>query len=190
MRSFSSRFLALAALCVTTSTVRAQQQPNMLEAGARVRLTSPTLESDQRIVRIVSPGTDTLVFQSERNPVTRRLALKDISAVERSLGEKRRTGSGAVIGLLAGAAIGGILGYTAQERTCENAGLTGCLILPASAGQSAALGGIVGGLAGLLVGTTVGWLSKSERWQRVPLNGRPAVAPSPGGVVVSIALPF
>lgn len=186
MRSFSSAFLALAALCAATSNGLAQQQGFQLEPGARVRLISPTLQSDQQIVRILSAGRDTVVFRSERNPVTRSLALNEISAVEVSLGERRRTRRGAVIGLLSGAAIGGIAGYVAYEPC------TGfCLTLGSnSAAGDAAIGGAVGGVLGLLVGTTIGWLSKSEKWQRVQLNTRVGVATSRSGSAVSVSHAF
>jgi len=185
MRSFPSVCFAIGALCAATSSGLAQQQGFQLETGARVRLTSPTLPPDQEIVRILSAGSDTVVFRSERNPVTRSLALNEISAVEVSLGEQRRTRRGAVIGLLSGAAIGGIAGYATYEPC------TGyCFLEPASAGSNAAWSGLAGGTMGLLVGTTIGWLSKSEKWQRVQLNTRIGVAPSRGGGVVSISRAF
>lgn len=191
MHSFPSAFLALAALAVATSSVMAQQQGTELATGARVRLTSPTLKN-QQVVRIVSVGSDTVVFRSDATPETRRLALRDISVVETSLGERRRTGRGAVIGLLAGAVIGGIAGYQAHDA-CDDAfptALTGCLS-PVGAGGSAAILGVVGGAAGLLIGSSIGWLAKSEKWQRVPFNGRSAsVVPSHGGVLVTVSRPF
>lgn len=185
MRSFSSVFFALTALSVATSSGLAQQQGIQLETGARVRLISPTLQPNQQIVRILSARRDTVVFRSERNPVTRSLALSEISAVEVSLGEQRRTRRGAVIGLLSGAAIGGIAGYVAYEPC------TGfCLFGPSSAESDAAWGGLAGGVVGLLVGTTIGWLSKSEKWQRVQLNTSIGVAPSRGGGAVSVSHAF
>ena len=185
MRSFSSAFLALAALCAATSNGLAQQQGFQLEPGARVRLISPTLQPNQQIVRILSTGNDTVVFRSERNPVTRSLALSEISAVDVSLGEQRRTRRGAVIGLLSGAAIGGIAGYATYEP-CTGI----CFLEPASAGSNAAWTGAAGGAMGLLVGTTIGWLSKSEKWQRVQLNTRVGVATSRSGSAVSVSHAF
>jgi hypothetical protein len=188
MRSSFSVLVALMALSLAASRGLAQPQRTDLETGARVRLTSPTLRSDQQVVRIVSLTSDTVAFRSDQNPTIRSLALNDISAVEVSLGERRRTGQGAIIGFLAGAAIGGVLGYTIADESCVPT-VFGCGEI-FSPGESAGVLGLVGGAAGLLVGTTMGWFAKSERWRRLPLNAHPAIVPSRGGFLVSISRPF
>jgi hypothetical protein len=188
MRSCSTAFFALLLLAAAGSRAAGQQSGMQLETGARLRLTSPGLQSDRQIGRIVSLTSDSMMFRSERYPVSRSIARSDIREVEVSIGEKRRTGRGAVIGLLAGSVIGVVVGAQAGDEACVPT-IVGCPEIM-STGEAAALFGAIGGAAGLLVGSTVGWLAKSERWKRVPFDARPTISPSRGGVAVSISRAF
>jgi len=177
MRSQSSILIAVAVLGASVSSVDAQT-PARLESGARVRLVAPAIPVGEQIVRIEGTANDTLVFRSERYPVTRSLALSEISSVDVSLGQRRRTARGALIGLGTGVMAGAIVGYMTFEP-CEG----WCMFEPTTAGGSAAWGGLGGGLLGLVAGTTIGFLTKTERWQRVHTRTTVGVSPAGGGVI-------
>src|SRR5687767_2084428 len=178
MSTFSWVLIAVAFLPAVGSIATAQQ-PVQLDSGTRVRLTSLRLPADQQIVRIISTANDTVVFRSERYPVTRSLALSEISAVDVSLGQRRRTLRGAGIGLAAGATIGAVAGYATYEP-CNG----WCFFGPSSPEGAAAWGGAAGGVLGLVAGTTIGFLMKSEKWQRVQSNTSIAITPTRGGAAL------
>src|SRR5687767_15287993 len=178
MRSRSSILVGLAFISAVGSNVVAQT-PARLESGARARLVTPSLPAGQQIVQIEATANDTVVFRSERYPVTRSLALSEISAVDVSLGQRRRTLRGAGIGLAAGATIGAVAGYATYEP-CNG----WCFFGPSSPEGAAAWGGAAGGVLGLVAGTTIGFLMKSEKWQRVQSNTSIAITPTRGGAAL------
>jgi hypothetical protein len=184
MRSRSSILIAVAVLVASGSGAVAQA-PAGLENGARVRLVAPAIPVGEQIVRIEKTANDTLVFRSERNPVTRSVALSEITSVDVSLGQRRRTARGALIGLGTGVLAGAIAGYATFEP-CEG----WCMFAPTTAGGSAAWGGLGGGLLGLVAGTTIGFLTKSERWQRVHTRTTVGVSPATGGGMIAVSHRF
>jgi hypothetical protein len=181
----SSNLLIGMTLFVVAPTMLVGQESMQLESGARVRLISSVLPADQQVGRIVATSNDTVVFRSDRNPVTRSLALTEITAVDVSMGKSRGTRRGAGMGLLVGAGLGAVLGYTSYEP-CEGF----CLFGPSSRSESTMFLGAVGGTLGLVIGTTFGFLSKSENWQRVRPNTQIRVAPAVGGGRVSMSYAF
>jgi hypothetical protein len=184
MRAPSSILIAVAFLAASASTVVAQTPPH-LETGARVRLVAPAIPAGEQIVRIEGTTNDTLVFRSERYPVTRSLALSEISSVDVSLGQRRRTARGAIMGLGTGVVVGAVVGYMTFEP-CEGF----CMFEPTTASGNAAWVGLGGGLLGLVAGTTIGFLTKSERWQRVHTRTSVGVSPAGGGGVVAVSHKF
>ena len=76
--------LSAAAICAATlATSRLPAQaPTALTPGARVRLITPRLESSQQIVRVITATRDSVEFRSDDYPVTRSLAISDLSAIE------------------------------------------------------------------------------------------------------------
>ena len=174
----------IAAICASASIGAAQQQSVQLETGARVRLVSQKLPANDRIVRVVAAGGDTVTFRSERSSVMRTLPLSDIEAVEVSLGQRSQVRRSAAIGLLTGVGIGVALGLATYEP-CE-----GLCFGPSSRGESAAFVGMGGGVLGLLIGTAIGAVNKAENWQRVQPNTKVGLLPSAGGAGVSISYAF
>ena len=180
----SSILIALAVVVSSGSSVVAQT-PVRLESGARVRLVAPAIPVGEQIVRIEGTANDTLVFRSEGYPVTRSLALSEISSVDVSLGQRRRTARGALMGLGTGVLVGAVVGYMTFEP-CEGF----CMFEPTTAGGNAAWVGLGGGLLGLVAGTTVGFLTKSERWQRVHTRTTVGISPAAGGGVIAVSRRF
>ncbi|MDQ3673522.1 MAG: hypothetical protein M3365_03990 [Gemmatimonadota bacterium] len=183
MRLSSSALFGIVVLAIAPSGVFAQESVQ-LESGARVRLTTASIPARQ-VMRIVSATDDAIVVRSERDAETRTLARTEITAMDVSTGQRRHTLRGAGIGALAGAAAGALAEYSTYEE-CEGI----CFFEPTSRGGAATAGAVVGGVAGLLVGTTIGFLLKSESWQRVQPNARIRIAPVPGRRGVSVAYAF
>jgi hypothetical protein len=184
MRSFTRILIAGGILSGVGSSAIAQQGVQ-LDSGARVRLVSPKLPAEQQVVRILSTANDTVVFRSERYPVTRSLALGEISAVDVSIGQRRNTLRGAMIGLAAGASVGAIVGYTTYTP-CNGF----CVFGPSSPAGGAGWGGAAGGVMGLLAGTTIGFFMKTEKWRREQTNTSIGVAPARGGSAVTVSHAF
>lgn len=184
MRSVLSVLFAFTILSSAPSAAVGQQSVD-LESGVRARLVSATLPPEQQVVRIVSTTRDTVVFRSERYPVTRSLAVSEISAVDVSLGQRRQTARGAGIGLLSGVVIGAVAGYATFEP-CEG----WCLFGPSTRSGSVALSATAGGLLGLVAGTTIGFLRKTEKWKRVRTNTTIGVSPYRRGGAVAVSRAF
>jgi hypothetical protein len=184
MRPRSSILVGLTIVSLSGSSVVAQT-PARLESGARARIVTPTLPAEQQIVQIEAAANDTIVFRSEKYPVTRSLALSEISALDVSVGHRRQTARGAIIGLGTGIALGAIAGYATYEP-CEGF----CILGPQTQGQGAAWGGIAGGVLGLVAGTTIGFLTKSEKWQRVHTRTTVGVSPVRGGRQLAVSHSF
>ena len=148
--------LVLVALFVATSSpLAAQEAP--VEPGARVRVTAPDLGINKAIGVFEAVEGGTLVVG------TLRLPLASVTRLEVHRGQKSRVGRGALIGAAVGAGSGAIIGAIAFSGSCID-NPDGC---PAA---GAAIGAIFLGLPGLLVGTVVGALSKTDRWEAVPLD--------------------
>jgi hypothetical protein len=173
------------AIVLTAGSDIAAQESVRLETGARARLVAPSIPEGEQIVRIEGTANDTLVFRSERYPVTRSLALREISSVDVSVGQRRRTARGALIGLGTGVLVGAVAGYATFEP-CEGF----CMFEPTSAGGNAAWVGLGGGLLGLVAGTTIGFVMKSEKWQRVHTRTTVGVSPARGGGQVAVSHSF
>ena len=184
MYSLSSIALAVGILSVSGTAIYAQESIQ-LEPGARVRLVTSALPEDQRVVRIVSTGRDTISFRSERAPITRTVAVRDITAIEVSTGKRRHTLRGAMIGLAAGAGVGAVIGYATYEE-CEG----WCMFAPSSPSGSAALNATAGGLIGLVTGTAIGFLTRTEKWQRLQPTPRISVNHLSQGTSVALSYSF
>ena len=184
MRSRSSILVGLAFVSAVGSNVVAQT-PARLESGARARLVTPSLPAGQQIVQIEATANDTIVFRSENYPVNRSLALSEISAVDVSVGRRRQTARGALIGLGSGIALGAISGYVTFEP-CEG----WCILGPTTRGGSVAWGATAGGVLGLVAGTTIGFFTKSEKWQRVHTRTTVGVSPARGGGQLAVSHSF
>jgi len=151
------------------------QATTALAPGARVRLITPRLETSQQLVRIISATSDSIEFQSEGYPATRRIALSDVSAVEVRSDGQRPFLRNMLIGAGLGAALGGIISAAAYKE-CSS-----CGYFKTSRDQETAAGAVVGGAAGLVAGLAVAALQKGERWIRIPLNANVAFRPTAGG---------
>ena len=144
------------------------QESSLLAAGTRVKLRTPALDAAQQIGKVVGGSGDTILFRADVYPITRTLAMSDITSMEVSGGRVSAKKKFALIG----AAIGGAIGFATGNH--ESGGRGGQFIGGGrkSATENAFLSaGIVGALGGL-TGWVVGRSHTSERWVPAPVSGR------------------
>jgi len=147
-----------------------------VQAGSRVRILSPVFGDKRQTVTVVSSTADALVFRLSGQAASQTLSSGAISGMEISTGSRAHKAKGALIGLVAGAAVGGILGYATWQRpTCKdpNNSILGCLAIDFGRGGDAAFaagaGGILGTIAGALIGT-----HQTDTWVAVTVPPPPA----------------
>ena len=127
-----------------------------LQIGDRIRVTAPAYPLDREVGRLLSLGSDSLVFESaERRWIVRQDLLTRLEASE---GYDRRTGRGVLIG----AAVGLVVSLaTVEQLTCDHETAKACGLIIAG---STVGGGLLGGVVGSAV--------RTERWTSIPLGGR------------------
>jgi hypothetical protein len=154
--------------------VRAQAPANPdwpVQAGSRVRILSPVFGDNRQTVTVVSSTGDALVFRLSGQAASQTLSSGAISGMEISTGSRAHKAKGALIGLVAGAAIGGIIGYATWQRpTCRDPQGFGCIALDFGRGGDAAFAGAAGGILGTIVGALVG-THQTDTW--VPVTVPP-----------------
>jgi hypothetical protein len=213
MRWRQSTLLISVLPLLTNPALGAQKKP--VEIGARVRVTTsrvvPELpvdtEADQecssgrswnegsqkwvsqilcrlRLVgNLAARDRDSLTVDQAGVPTT--LTLAHVSKFEVSSGKKSNSGRGALKGGLAGATLGLVIGISAWAGSEPGDYFT---FGPEAVAASAGVLGAIGAGVGLLIGG----LTRSERWEEVPLEEL-RVGPSPidaDGVEISVTLPL
>ncbi len=154
-------------------------QDTLVVPGARVRVYSP----DRVTGTIEKLSSDTLVLRLEDRD-SQAIPFASITRLEVSRGQKSNTASGALIGgavgLAAGAIVGGIVGSDWPDIP-EPGWLVGAAYL-----------GSIGLVAGAGLGAIIGAVSKSDRWQTVPLDQiRVSLRPNDHlGLAVSVRIAF
>ena len=146
-----------------------------VQAGSRVRILSPVFGDTRQTVTVVSSTGDALVFRLSGQAAPQTLSSGAISGMEISTGSRAHKAKGALIGFVAGAAVGGIIGYATWQRpTCKNPNNSfGCLSIDFGRGGDAALLGGFGGILGTIVGALIGTHS-TDTWVPVTLPPPPA----------------
>jgi hypothetical protein len=174
-------FLVLAA----APSLRAQDA-TVLGAGTRVRLTTPLLDAPQQTGKVVSATRDTITFMADSDPVTRTLAVSDITSIEISGGMQTHRWRDANYGFLIGFGAGAIAGALSYKKPD-----TGCLFFCETRRSDTLAGGILGGLAGTLVGAfVVGSLDKTERWVPLRQPVKVSLVPTKNGAVLAFSRSF
>jgi len=157
--------LGLLVTAVASSAV-AQEAP--LRPGQRVRVQSAIVNTPVVTGAVEAIRPDTLVVRPEDGAsggVATAIPLSSIARLQVSQGRHSKWVTGLVVGLGIGVGGGAILGAT----TCEGDFLF-------TTGDCAVMGATLFGAVGAVSGTVVGLLTKSERWESVPVNRvRPTV---------------
>jgi hypothetical protein len=175
MRHISTLYVIALAVPALATAQTAGNPIWPVQAGSRVRILSPVLGDEKQTVTVVSSTSDALVFRQNGQAAPQSLSSGAITRMEISTGTRAHKAKGALIGLLAGAAVGGIVGYATWQRpTCKDPNNSfGCIAIDfgpgGNAGFGAAFGGIVGTLAGALVG-----IHSTDTWVPVTVPQPPA----------------
>ncbi len=175
------RIALLAGALVLTASIDlfAQQEPPVAP-GDRVRVTAWSVVPGRPVGTIVSLGADTCVVALEGRAEPLMLPLASVTRLEVSRGQRSNVGKGALTGGLIGTALGLLVGgyvSTDPEFFGEDA----------FAKTVAVLGGVGAG-----VGLLIGAMSRSDRWQEVPLD-RLRVSTVPhrnGGLAIRVSVAF
>lgn len=112
---------------------------------------------------------DTMVVRRNSSGLQLLVPLALVDSIDAWVGVKQHTGQGALIGLLAGAAVGMLIGSTV-EPYCAFTDAQGNESNCASRSETVISGGLVGGLIGPLIGTPIGAAVRTTVWERVPLD--------------------
>ena len=176
MRQIPSVAASLFLIAAASFTASAQDN-GALQPGARIKLITPRLDATHQMVKVLAVTADSLQFRSEAYPVSRTIALSEVSAIEVRSSGGRPFGRYMLIGTGVGGALGAGWAYAAHtESKC-----TSFCIFETSAAEDATLGAMFGGALGLVVGTAMASLQSGGRWTRIPLNGTVAFRPARGG---------
>src|SRR5437016_3874074 len=107
-------FTAVAFAVSAAPELRAQDA-SALGAGVRVRLVTPRIEADQQVGKVVTSTTDTIVFRSDVNPITRSIPVAEIASIDVSDGKRMHRGRDGAIGAFLGLGVGAIIGATGPK---------------------------------------------------------------------------
>lgn len=155
------------------------QQPGV-KVGDRVRLDVPSIQKRPLVGFLGEINNHGVVLNSSDS--TYFIPHSSVHKLSVSTGKKRNIAKGAFIGLLGGAALGGIIGILSYEE-CTEVGLFACFLAPENEGQAFTFGAALGIVPGTLIGVAIG-SAKTDRWERVPtrmlLQVKPVGSLQPG----------
>jgi hypothetical protein len=163
-------FLTTGLVLATCFNLLAQEQI-VLKPGARVRLTTSlaTTRPSRYVGTVIAVNADTLVLKTEESVPLLMFPLTSLTKLQVSQGRVSRGANalkGVGIGLLSGAVVGAVVGYTTGVDEDETYDCGFCY----TRGTGAAFfAGVFGGF-GLIVGGLMGLGWDNERWQEVPLE--------------------
>ena len=142
----------------------------ILHPGTRVRVTTPRFGAYQPVGRYLGMSGDTLLLEREAQETPLRILVERKTRIEVSTSQTPGTGTGFLIGALAG----GLFGLIAtEERSLGNMGSDGLDAVNNGTslhdnwfdGSPLLLGLAVGGLTGALIGS----LYTSDTWGTLPM---------------------
>lgn len=173
-------FRALACLVlstIATARLTAEEVPQDLVLGMRVRVAAPALGPGPLVGAIMALDSKhmTLRVPGRTDPLS--LDRANISRIELSVGRRSR-GRGALVGAAAGAAAGVLLSLVTYGGRSEQL---------FSRGGDAIVSAAALGSAGALVGVA---LPPRERWKGVPLGGPSPAAALGSRAAVSLSFAF
>jgi uncharacterized membrane protein YedE/YeeE len=160
----------LLAVLVFSSPVAAQMAG--LDAGARVRVTSPRDDLKKHVGTVMEVRGDSVVVASRDG--TRSIALENVTALDVSTGVRTQVRRSALIGFGAGALVGGIAGAVSYAEPD---------LVFNSAAELGAVSALFFGGIGMVAGAVVGALQRTDRWERRDLPVKAAIGGSRSGVV-------
>lgn len=147
--------LSLALLLSGVSSGAAQLSP-VPSPGSRVRITAPRHDLKRAVGVVQDTSSSAPTVQFSRLPTT-TIPRSDITALDISIGHRRRGMEGFGLGALIGGGFGIFLGLASGD---DEAGF-----IQFSAEEKAALAGVVLGVTGAIVGLLAGLGSRTDVWQ-------------------------
>jgi hypothetical protein len=161
------RYLITGLLLVVLFQSEVMAQISSLYRGDKVRISAPNIYPETVRGTIYGINTTQITLNIEGDYYI--FPLNSIERLDVSLGKKRHTGDGALIGLTGGALLGGLIGSTTYEPCNEDEERYGCSF-HFSEKTSVQLGALAFGTIGLVVGTVIGAVIKTDVWKRYPLK--------------------
>lgn len=156
-------FLVVAFLFVVILQSPIKAQISNLDAGDRIKIYAPSIENSTIFGTIYELTSSAIYLHSSEHSLM--VPYNSIERLELYMGEKRKTGRGALIGLTSGAFLLGTISVLTDDG-CS--GKDNCLVLSDS--ELFIIGAVIGGAVGLVVGTIAGYATKRERWKEIPLE--------------------
>jgi hypothetical protein len=182
--TLKSLFGAAALLSSIAPALRAQDV-TLLGAGTRVRLVTPVLDVAQQEGTVIAATRDSITFRADTYPVTRSLAVADLTTIEISGGMQTHRGRDALYGLAIGGTAGALVGAATYKKPKQ------CFWFCDTRSSDAIAGAVAGGLLGTLAGAFIfANFDKTERW--VPLRKQMSFhfVPSRGGMQLALSTRF
>jgi len=189
MNARTAAWLALTALSIPAAGADDKTSPlSTLAPGDRVRV--ETFGNGETLTATIeSVSADQLVLSPVGAGQPLRLSLGQLERLDVARGQQSQWRKGAVIGLIPGAALGGLLGVA---MACDSE-IAGCDNQPGFALGAGFFGAVIGGTATAAVGALVGLAFKTDRWVRVPDGKTRAsltLTPTEGGMRVGLSVSF
>jgi hypothetical protein len=177
-----ARVVLAGVLAGAASLALADEGEGPKAAPTRVRVTAPSASDRWLTGDLVAIDAGTLVLRRADREVPDRIPLGSITSMDRRLRPGRKL-RGLGIGLLAGIAVGAVVGFAAGEDC--NAGGIVCFDRGSTAGAGAAGLGLLGMAVGALVAPGEKWEATTA--ERLRLEAGPARA---GGVGARLRVRF
>jgi len=137
------------------------QSTNRINKGDRVKISAPNVAHKSIVGTVADISSYGVIMRSKDSVlVVPHIAINEVKL---SVGRKRNTVSGAIIGGATGALIVGVTSASSAQ-SCSGEG-EWCM-----RGPSLIVGSTIGFLAGGLLGGLVGTFVKSDRWKEVPVS--------------------
>ena len=153
--------LRLLPFLMAFSVALGAQDSVVVAPGVRVRLVTDSIRVVGNLMRRVE---DSITILDARSHATHVLSLNAVRVFEISRGKRRRTGRGALIGLVSGAGAGIVSTLVLCRSGCTSSGgdWTGFIAVVLTG---------AGAVAGVGVGALIGSQIRSERWDRAAVSG-------------------
>lgn len=166
------------------------QNPPPFEPGAWVSISAPDCGVRSLVGTFTAYEGGNVGVKPDQEQSSVWVPLTSVTNFKRSSGLKSSAGTGALIGLLAGGAVGAVVGVATYEE-CHAVGFMACFMSPNSAGEQAVLGGLAGLLFGGGLGALIGAFVKTDRWEEVPLDRlRVSIVPRRESLALALSVTF
>ncbi len=161
--------IPLAVLAVAPFARVTAQEPPPVKVGDRVRVSHDcTYRGTQRRCQedrgtLDAVKADSIVLSAEKDQSGMVILIASVTRLRVVRGQKSNWARGVLIG----SAIGAAGGIATAAAFCQTGGISACSDTPAGVYGGAAA---VGAAGGALIGVIIGALTKSDRWEEVPLD--------------------